>query len=88
VPGPLAHQPYPVNKYFALLGGYQADKGKGAVGFVDVFDRPSGKLLSSHPLPSAQAAPPPAPYDCQAKLLDEALLVTDVNGFYVFGSAP
>jgi hypothetical protein len=79
---------YTVNKYFALLGGYQSDKGKGAIGFVDVFDRPSGKCLSSNPLPSAQAAPPPAPYDCQAKLLDEALLVTDVNGFYVFGSAP
>ncbi|MCY2929183.1 MAG: PQQ-binding-like beta-propeller repeat protein [Planctomycetota bacterium] len=78
---------YTINKHFALLGGYQADKGPGVIAFVDVFDRKSGKLLGSHPLPSTQPAPPPAPYDGQAKLLDEALLVTDVNGFYVFGSA-
>jgi hypothetical protein len=79
---------YTINKYLMLLGGYQADKGKNALGFVDVFDRKSGKLLGSHALPSTGAALPPTAYDCQARLLDDALLVTDGNGLYVFRSGP
>ncbi|MEI7837454.1 MAG: hypothetical protein WCK05_13730, partial [Planctomycetota bacterium] len=76
-------------KAFVLSGGCQTTvAGKKVCGFVDIFDRKTGQVLNSLALPAGEAPAPRTSYDCQAKLLDDALLVTDGNGLYLFRSEP
>ncbi|MCY2931370.1 MAG: PQQ-binding-like beta-propeller repeat protein [Planctomycetota bacterium] len=74
---------------FVLPGPDQpAVAGKKVLGFVDVFDRKTGQVLNSLPLPAGEAPASRTGCDGQAKLLDDALLVTDGHGVYFFRSGP
>ncbi|MCY2925546.1 MAG: hypothetical protein NT031_08910, partial [Planctomycetota bacterium] len=77
---------YNLNSYFLLVGGCQTAAGKRVCGFVDIFDRKSGQVVGSHALPAGEAPAQRTTYDCQAKILDDGLLITDSNGVYLFRS--
>ena len=78
---------YPRGKFFVLSGGCLTVAGQRVCGFVDVFDRKTGQALDSQTLPAGDGPMHATSYDCQAKILDDALLMTDSNGVYLFRSA-
>ncbi|MCY2930998.1 MAG: PQQ-binding-like beta-propeller repeat protein, partial [Planctomycetota bacterium] len=91
---------HPRRQFFVLSGGCLTVAGKRVCGFVDVFGAfgvgagvsvicwvfVSIVKVESVTLPAGEGPLRATAYDCQAKLLDEALLVTDSNGLYVFRS--
>ncbi|MEI6970119.1 MAG: PQQ-binding-like beta-propeller repeat protein [bacterium] len=75
---------YNINEHNVLTGGPL----KTADGLSDisltVFDRSTGRALSSTRLPSTSASVPSAFYRNQAKLLNGAIVTADPKGIYVF----
>ncbi|MCY2930310.1 MAG: hypothetical protein NTV86_12590, partial [Planctomycetota bacterium] len=78
---------YNLNSYFLLTGGCQTVAGKRLCGFVDIFDRKSGQSVGSYALPAGEGPALRTTYDCQVKILDDAIFITDSNGVYLFRSA-
>ncbi len=77
---------YNINGYNLLLGGPagRADGLPAAV--VHLFDRNTGQLLQTQALPGVQPMAPGSAYGNHARVLDDALVVTDGEGVHVFRS--
>jgi hypothetical protein len=53
---------------------------------LDIFDRATGRLTGTQPLPGARASAQSEGYTSQARLLDGGLLTTDAHGIYFLRS--
>jgi hypothetical protein len=74
---------YNIGARHELRGGYQAP----AV-YVDAFNRKTGALIQTQPVPVVPRDYRHSSYDPQAAILDDALLVTDAQTVYILRNAP
>lgn len=74
---------YNIGARHELRGGYQAP-----VAYVDAFNRKTGALIQTQPVPVVPRDYRHSSYDPQAAILDDALLVTDAQTVYILRNAP